>query len=68
MVEQAEQKKVTEQELKVLQALHTELQMVQAKMQGALSVLAAVHQIPDGGSIDPVTGVITHPARKTEAE
>lgn len=62
------EEKIAGDELNVVQGLYHELQMVQAKLQGALSVLAAIYQIPEGGSIDPLTGEIKRPQPKQEAE
>lgn len=60
--------KVSPDELAAVQALYHELQLVQAKLQGAMGVLAAIYKLPDGSQIDPTTGVITRPEQKAEAE
>lgn len=62
------QEKLSDDELHVVQKLYIDLQVVQAQLQGALNVLAAIHQIPDGGSIDPATGIIIRPVPKEKAE
>lgn len=59
--------KISQEELVAVQALHAEFQAAEARLQGAMRMLAAMHKLPDGSQIDPQTGAIKRPEQKAEA-